>query len=300
MYQPNIPQNKAQFKWLVYPWFWGISVLPFWLLNALGNFIFFILYRVIKYRVQVVRDNLLNAFPQKSNEERIKIEKAYYKHLADLFLETIKGLNLNSSNVKQFVALENKELLDSFYQSKQSALIVLSHCGNWEWSCLAASQYTSLPFYVVYKPLSNVGFNAFMYRLRSKTGSKPISMNETLRLVSQNTEIPFFLAMVGDQNPGNINQVYWEQFLNQETAFLNGPAKISEKYGMSVIYLKSRKVNRHHYILTPELIVDSQKGQDINSQEVMKKIVHSIESEIITQPEIWLWSHRRWKHKRNK
>lgn len=247
-----------------------------------------------------MRDNLFRAFPQKSDEERRKIEKNYYKHLSDLFLETIQGLNLNSTSLKQFVRLENKELLDSFYESKQSALIVLSHCGNWEWSCLAASQYTALPFYVVYKPLSNIGFNAFMYHLRSKTGSKPIAMNETLRLVSKNTEIPFFLAMVGDQNPGNINQVHWDQFLNQETAFLNGPAKIAEKYRMSVIYLKSCKINRHHYVLTPELIVDARKGQDINSQEIMKKIVHSIESEIVTQPEIWLWSHRRWKHQRNK
>lgn len=300
MYQPSIPQNKVQFNWLVYPWFWGISVLPFWLLNALSDFVFFILYRIFKYRIQIVRDNLFRAFPQKSNEERLKIEKAYYKHLADLFLETIKGLNLNTTSLKQFVQLENKELLDSFYNSKQSALIVLSHCGNWEWSCLAASQYTSMPFYVVYKPLSNPGFNAFMYRLRSKTGSKPVSMNETLRLVSNNERLPYFLAMVGDQNPGNINQVYWDQFLNQETAFLNGPAKISEKFKMPVIYLKSRKIRRHHYVLTPELIVDFKENQRFDSQQIMAKIVKSVENEILNQPEIWLWSHRRWKHQRNK
>jgi KDO2-lipid IV(A) lauroyltransferase len=300
LYQPRIPQNKAQFKWLVYPWFWWISVLPLWLLNLLSNAIYCILYRLVKYRVRIVRENLTHAFPQISKQERSIIEKAYYRHLADLFIETIKGMNLNSASLKQFVQLENNELLDSFYQSKRSALIVLSHCGNWEWSCLAASQYTSMPFYVVYKPLSNQGFNAFMYRLRSKSGSKPVAMNETLRLVNENSDIPYFLAMVGDQNPGNVNHVHWNQFLNQETAFLNGPAKISQKFNIPIIYLKSRKIKRHHYVLTPELIVDYNDNQNFDSQKILKKIVKSVEDEILAQPEIWLWSHRRWKHKRNK
>ncbi len=300
MYQPFIPQNKAQFKWLVYPWFWGISILPLWILNVISYAIYFILYRLFKYRVRVVRENLAHAFPHLSIKEQSIIENAYYRHLADLFVETIKGLNLDSKSVKQYVKLENNDLLESFYQSKQSALIVLSHCGNWEWSCIAASLYTPMPFYVVYKPLKNPGFNSFMYQLRSKTGSKPIAMNETLRMVSKNSDIPFFLAMVGDQNPGNVNQVYWNQFLNQETAFLNGPAKISLKNKIPIIYLKSRKIKRHHYVLTPELIVDFNNYQDLDSQKIMDKIVKSIEDEILAQPEIWLWSHRRWKHKRNK
>lgn len=323
MYQPNIPQNQKTFQWFIFPWFWGMSKLPWFVLDGVSGFVYFILYRVLKYRLKVVRTNLENAFPQSNPAELKGFEEGYYHHLSDLFIETIKGNDLSANQIKKFIQLENKELLDSFYQNGKSALIVLSHSGNWEWSCLAASQYTNLPFYVVYKPLSNEGFNAYFYKMRSKFGALPISMNETLRMVSTNLNQAYLLAMVGDQNPGNINNVHWKPFLNQETAFLNGPAKIAERFKLPVIYLKSKKTKRHHYTLIPELIVDwntsnidSNKNQNQNlnlnqypnqinpemnwnSDTIMNRIIQCTESEIMEQPEIWLWSHRRWKHKRN-
>ncbi len=321
VYKPIIPQNLKSFKWFVFPWFWGISKLPWYVLNGISTLAFFILYRILKYRIAVVRANLKHSFPNYSENQLKKIELDYYQHLSDLLLETIKGNNLHVGEIRQRVKLENKELLDSFYQTGTSAIIVLSHSGNWEWSCLAASFYTKMPFYVVYKPLSNKGFNAYIYNLRSKFGALPVSMNETLRVVTMNSNESFFLAMVGDQNPANTNNVYWTTFLNQETAFLNGPAKIAERYKLPIIYLKSQKTKRHHYVLTPEIIVDwdltgyssninnsnepevgpnshPPKIKIWNTHSIMNQIVNSIESEIREQPEIWLWSHRRWKHKK--
>ncbi len=316
MYQPNIPQNKKSFQWFVFPWFWGISKLPWMVLNTFSGLVYVLVYRVLNYRLKVVRDNLKKSFPNHTAIDLKKIEEGYYSHLSDLMLETIKGQSLTKNQISDRVHLENKDLLDDFSQNGKSALIILSHSGNWEWSCLAASHYTKMPFYVVYKPLSDVGFNSFFFRMRSKFGAYPISMNETLRMVSQNTENPYFLAMVGDQNPGNINNIHWDTFLNQETAFLNGPAKIAERFKLPVIYLKSKKTKRHQYTLIPELIVDwgnsnskqvnldsdnhSNMESNWNANTIMKEIIKHTESEIIEQPEIWLWSHRRWKHKRNK
>jgi KDO2-lipid IV(A) lauroyltransferase len=315
LYQPNIPQNKKSFQWFVFPWFWGISKLPWIIINAISSIVYVILYRVLKYRLKVVQENLKRSFPNHTAKDLKKIEEGYYRHLSDLMLETIKGFSLTKKQISNRVYLENKELLDDFFQNGKSALVILSHSGNWEWSCLAASYYTQMPFYVVYKPLSNAGFNSFFYKMRSKYGAHPISMNETLRMVSQNAEKSYFLAMVGDQNPGNINNVHWDTFLNQETAFLNGPAKIAERYQLPVIYLKSKKTKRHQYTLIPELIVD---WENFNSKptnlefehlstnntwkanSIMNQIIKYTESEILEQPEIWLWSHRRWKHKRNK
>ncbi len=297
-YKSDIPKAGPQFYFVVYPIFYGLALLPFPILYLISDVLYLILYRIIGYRKKVVRQNLQNAFPNKTISERRLLERKYYKHLADLFVEIIKALRISPEELKKRMHYENVEIFHELNSKKQSAVVVLTHSGNWEWIALASQLYVNQNVLITYKTLSNPNFDYLMYRLRSRFSGTPVHMTETLRAVSslnaQND--PYIVALIGDQSPSNLNGVHWENFLNQETAFLSGPAKIAKKYKLPVIYLQQEKVKRGYYRARFTINMDSLQ---LTNEEIMSSCIKSMENEIYQQPFTWLWSHRRWKHKNN-
>lgn len=297
MYSPEIPKAPTLFKLLVFPWLYLISKLPFWLLYRISDCVFVLLFYILRYRRKVVRENLRNSFPNRENSYLKSIELKYYRHLSDLFVETIKGYSISEKQMMSRMINEDEDVYLDYYNKNQSFIVVMSHCGNWEWICLMSQLTCKQQVFCTYKTLSSDGFNWFMYQIRSKFGAKPVSMTETLRSFANNRDIVTVTALIGDQNPSGVNQVYWaDSFLNQETAFLSGPAKISKKFNLPIVYLDSRKLSRGHYAARSITIVDN--PSDLTEDQISQRISYHIQNEIQNQPEIWLWSHRRWKHKR--
>lgn len=297
MYERTIPPPGTKvFKILAYPLLWLLSSLPFYLTNALSDVIYIIIYKLLKYRLKVVRQNLKNAFPTWTEDELYKTEKAYYRHLSDLFLETIKLITLSRDDLSKLINNAQQSIYDDYYKKNQSIMVVMSHCGNWEWVCVASSIQCKQQIQCVYKSLSSPGWDWLMYKIRSKYGTNPFTMEQTLRAMSKNRSITTISAFIGDQNPSSGATAYWTNFLNQETAFLQGPEKISKKFNLPVIYLESYKTKRNHYEFTSKIICEDPNS--LPDGEITELIVRCTEAEILKQPEIWLWSHRRWKHKR--
>ena len=145
------PKGTRVFKLLAYPLLWIFSTLPFYAINGLSNGIYFIVYKLLKYRIKVVRTNLENAFPNRSESERLIIEKAFYKHLSDLFLETIKLITVSRSEINKRVINVHQGLYDDYNAKNQSVMVVMSHCGNWEWICVASSAQCQQQIQCVYK-----------------------------------------------------------------------------------------------------------------------------------------------------
>ncbi len=295
-FKSDIPKAGSLYYLVVYPIFYGLALLPFSILYLISDGLYLILYRIIGYRKMVVRKNLGNAFPHKSLEERRELERQYYKHLSDLFVEIIKALRISPEELKKRMHYENVEIFHELNKKKQSAVVVLTHSGNWEWIALASKLYVEQNVLITYKTLSNPNFDYLMYRMRSRFLGTPVHMTETLRAVStlnaQND--PFIVALIGDQSPSNLNGVHWQNFLNQDTAFLNGPAKIAKKYKLPVVYLQQEKVKRGYYRARFTINMDSNQ---LTNEEIMASCIQSMEKEIEKQPFTWLWSHRRWKHK---
>ncbi len=289
------PKGTTGFKLFVYPIFYLFSSSPFFLIESLSNIIYFIVYKLIKYRVKVVRMNLKNSFPDKSDEELKKIEIGYYRHLSDLFLETIKGLTISKKELMTRMKNLDQSVYDDFYNNNQSIVVVMSHCGNWEWVCGMSQIVCKQQIQCVYKSLSSNGFDWMMYKIRSRFGAIPMPMEQTLRIISANKEFVTASAFIGDQNPSSGKTAHWAHILNQDTPFMNGPEKIAKKYNLPVVYLSSRKVKRGHYEATSTIIVSN--PADYKDGEITDLIAKHTEQEILAQPEIWLWSHRRWKHK---
>lgn len=274
-----------------------IALLPFWLLYLKSDFLSFILFYVIKYRKNVVFENLHNAFPEKTAQEINLIARKYYRNLGDIIIETIKLRLLTKAQLIKRVKVNNAGLLDDLYNKQKSAILIMGHCGNWEWASPAITFSTKLKCFGMAKPLTDPFFEKYMMQLRTKFNADSIiHFKRFFRMMVKNKETLSAYLMAGDQTPtgGEIN--YWTMFLNQETAVFLGAEKIAIALDMPIIYMDTQRTGRMRYEVTLSLITD--KPKETAEFEITEKHVRMLENAIIQHPDNWLWSHRRWKHKR--
>ncbi len=296
MKKQEAPAKSMLFSWLIWPWIKLISLLPFAVLYVISDGLFVLLYYVLKYRRAVVESNLKRCFPNKSQVEIKSIEKEFYRHLGDLFVETIKGISISKSEMKRRMVNVNQNIYDELHETGKSSIIVMSHCGNWEWICLMSQLSCTQQIQCIYKSLSSQGFDRMMFLMRSKFGANPIPMEQTLRILAANKDIVTCNAFIGDQNPSSGKTACWVDFFNQETAFMWGPEKIARKFNWPLFYLSTIKVKRGYYqAITVPLTLEPNK---LEEGEITQLIAKHTQLEIENQPSTWLWSHRRWKHKR--
>lgn len=280
------------------PFLYLISLLPFPVFYLFSDFIYFLLYRVVGYRKKVVFENLKNSFPEKSYNELKKIEKDFYRYLCDLFLETIKTLTISRSEAVKRCKFNAKTTLvfNELANKNQSCIIVMGHYGNWEWAGNSFSLQCKQQLYVIYHPLSNKYFDKLMYDLRTRFGTKLYAMKDTMREMIRNKNEINATAFIADQTPSP-DSAYWTTFMNQDTPVFWGTEKIAQKLNYPIVYITIKKIKRGYYEVDSELLINEPKNTSLG--EISELHTRKLESDIITQPSIWLWSHRRWKHKKN-
>lgn len=282
--------------------FYGIvrllSLLPLRLLYVLSDFLYIIFFYVVGYRKKVVYTNLANAFPEKSLSERKRIARKFYRHLADLIVETVKMISFNEEQLSRRVIYKNPELLHAFYDKGKSVIAVIAHYGNWEWLVASCSQQKH-HLVTLYKPLRNKYFNRFFVKLRSKYGMELVPMRKALKtmLEYQGKNIPVVTSFITDQSTIKEKTQYWTTFLNQETGVYLGIEKIARRLGHAVVFLKMHKTGRGKYMLELEKLFDD--VANTKKFEVTNRHVAALEEQIRNQPEYWLWTHKRWKIKRD-
>jgi len=272
-----------------------LSLLPYPLLYLLSDIIFLIMYRVIGYRKKVVFTNLRNSFPNKSKQELKKIMSDFYRHLCDIIMESVKGFTISEKQLRKRLIIKNPEFSNSFADRGQSIIFVGGHYNNWEICAQAFAMYSNHKCIGIYKPLSNAFINDKIYTSRSKYGMHLISMKQTKKLFEDGDE-PKAIVFGSDQNPANPKRAYWVQFLNQDTGVLFGVERYAKEYDWPVVFVSISKVKRGHYEVEYSLITDSPTEQPHG--KITEDFTKRLEQDIINQPQYWLWSHKRWKHKR--
>lgn len=288
---------QAVVYYLTLPLLYLVSLLPFPLLYGLSNVVFFILYTVFGYRKKVVFANLRNSFPDKNEQEINDIGKAFYKHLCDLFLETFKTLTISPQSMLRHCSMkpESLALLQELHRKNQSVILVMGHHGNWEWGGNTFSLLCPQPLYVIYHPLKNKYFNNLIVKMRTRFGTRLIAMNDTFREMVKNRNVLSATAFIADQTPHPEN-AYWTNFLSQDTPVFWGTERISTKLGLPVLYIHISKLRRGYYEMSVEMLVEQPKG--LPEGFITETFTRKLEGMIYQEPETWLWSHRRWKHKR--
>jgi Kdo2-lipid IVA lauroyltransferase/acyltransferase len=287
---------RALVFYVTYPLIYLIASLPFRVLYKFSDFFYFVLYGT-GYRKNVVRTNLKNSFPEKSNAAIEVICKAYYRYLCDLILETLKTLTMTEQEATEHCTFRGAAWLDKLYAEKKSLIIVMGHYGNWEWAGPSFSLNTKFQLIVIYRPLTNPYFEKMMAGMRTKFRTKITPVQQTLRdMISSRGQLTA-TAFIADQTASPEN-AYWTTFLNQDTAVFTGPEKLAVKFGYPVVYMNIQRISRGKYEVIPELLFPDPKATAAG--EISETFTRRLEQEIIRDPVIWLWSHRRWKHKRTK
>lgn len=273
-----------------------LSRLPMGVLYVISDVLYIVLYKLTKYRIKVVRNNLRNSFPEKTETDLFLLEKKYYRYLSDLIMETVKGFTAGETFFKAHIHYSDTNVFDTLHQSGKSAILVMGHCGNWEWICRSAPFFLKNTIVVAYKPLTDKVFDKLMYDVRTEFGVQQVPMAGIGRYILQQKHKPFTLTLLADQSPSDASSSIWTKFLNQDTPVLSGIEKLALKYKLPVIYSDIKRYKRGHYTVTTKLLVDDSIPN--TGARITELHTRQLEENIRQQPEIWLWSHKRWKLKK--
>lgn len=282
--------------YIALPFIYGISLLPFPLLYLLSDGLYFLVYRVLGYRKGVVLSNLRNSFPEKSESEIKAIASRFYRWFCDLTLETLKTLTASPAAVRRRVSLEGLDVLEGYAKRGQSIILVLGHYGNWELAGARYSQEKSIPqLYVIYHPLQNPWFDRLIHYMRTRHGTRLYTMRETSKSMIRDRGLLTATAFIADQTPSP-ERAYWMTFLNQDTPVFLGTEALSRKLGYPIVYISISQPKRGYYRMVAETLVEDPKAT--KEGEITVTHTRRLERDICSHPELWLWTHRRWKHKR--
>jgi len=290
--------NKIGYYLVFYCLLVPLSLLPMWMLYGISNFISFILQHIFQYRVKVVEKNLKKSFPNKTEEELKIIKNQFYNHLSDVFMEALKMLTISKTNLIKRYYCQNKEVLDKYYKNKQSLIFVSSHHNNWEYMVLSLGMQFEFQGVGVGKRMSNKVFGDLMHKRRTRYGTEVCYSDNVKALIEQKKQEkkPTIFMLLADQSPNDKHKCYWTEFLNQDTPAIFGPENLAKKEGFPVIYYRVSKIRRGYYSF--ELIPLEDKPQETQYGGITLKYLNELEKTIKQAPPYWLWSHKRWKHKR--
>jgi len=282
---------------VVYRIFWLISLLPLKVLYFISDILYLFLYYVVGYRKKVVRKNLVKSFPEKSLKEIRSIERKFFHFFCDLIFETIKEISITDKEFSKRVIYINPERVDTLLRERQSIIIMTAHYGNWEWSSYFPAYLNQFGFFSfqIYKKLKNKRVDKIVYDLRARFGAVNIEKGELLRRIIRNQaegKIGLY-GLIADQIPTKNNVAFRMQFMNQDTAVMNGSEQLAKKFGFPVYYVHLDRPKRGQYVF--DLVPICEDPQNSEKDEITTKYFNMLEETIRRKPELYLWSHNRWK-----
>jgi len=281
---------------LVYPIWWGISILPMSILYILSDIFFFLTYYVIGYRRKVVKENLALALPNRSEKERKQIAREFYAHLCDILVETVKSLTISEKEINRRFQFKNLELLQDLYDQDKSVLLMCGHYASWEWSGILTKHmpYKGL---AVYKQLRNPNFDRLVKKIRGKFGGEIVTNRQIVaKLFRMHRDKKKSLTLIlSDQTPKLSDYKHVDTFMGVRVPVFVGTEELAKRLGHIPVYLHVEKVKRGHY--SARFIPLTMEPKNIPDYEITRMFLDEIEKQIHKEPAYYLWSHKRWKHR---
>jgi len=276
---------------------WIFHLIPLRIHYLFSDFLFLLIYHLIRYRRKTVESNLRNSFPEKSKKERDHIARNFYHHLCDTFIETLYLTHMSEKELNKRVTYTGLDEINAILNQQKGIIGVVAHYGNWEWM-IGLARKINAKYYVIYKPLHNKAFDQFFKNSRARFGAVPLDKNKTFRtLISDNQNgIVTFSGFLGDQTPKKNDIQYWTKFLNQDTPIFLGAEKIARKTNMPVVIAHMKKLKRGYYQTEIKVLFENPKNT--RPFEITETHTRFLEKKLIEEPAYWLWSHKRWKHQK--
>lgn len=283
----------------IYPILFFFSILPFRVLYFLSDCVYVLIYYVIGYRKSTVRLNMALTLPHLSFKERKKIEKKFYHHFCDTFVEMVKTLTISVDELKRRFTLDNMELVHEFEQKGKSIVLICAHYGSYEWLLVMNKYMTTHTGFGVYKKINNRYFDALVRKIRGKFDAYLIDTKETIPVMKANQRkgILGYYGFISDQSPKIYRVPYWGMFFGMEVPVHTGAEILAKKLDMNVMFVKGAKIRRGYYKAT--FIPYNETPKDVPNFEITDRFLRLLEQQIIESPEYYLWTHKRFKHRRN-
>lgn len=278
--------------YIVFGFLYLLSLLPFWVLYIFSDGIYLLLYYVIRYRRDVVANNLLIAFPEKSEAERKKIEKDFYKGFVDNFIETIKLFSMSAKELeKRFTG--NFEVVNNLHATGKKVQLHSGHFFNWEYANAGYAHNFVYPLITVYMPITNKAMDrAFLY-MRKRFGAILVPATDFSNQFAPYSKMQYCLALVGDQNPGAPDKAYWTKFFGRMTPIVKGPERTSRVADAAVVMCNFYRVKRGYY--KTDMVLLTTAPRSLPQGEITRQMMQFVEQSIRNNPSCYLWSHKRWK-----
>lgn len=296
--------------WYYRPLTWpllALAHLPLAVLHGLAGIIYLLLRYVVRYRWRVVLENLRNSFPDKSAAEVKRIGHRFYWHFAQVVVEILKLAAISPAELRRRLRFVNPELMTRHFAENRLVLSLGSHRGNWEWILSGAALEFPGRAAGVYKPLTNKFFEYFMRRLRTRLGADAVPMLATLRYLVQHRGEGRTLSLLTDQAAGPDDRPYWTDFLHQDAGFYTSADRLAQQLDCAVLYVGIRRVRRGYYEVKFTELPDgravaagAQAPSEAQRYPATEAFIRLLEADIRATPEQYLWTHRRWKHKRER
>jgi KDO2-lipid IV(A) lauroyltransferase len=281
---------------LVYPLLWLVSRLPFKIIYFISDGVYILLYYLIGYRKKVVRNNLALVFPEKSEEERLVIEKKFFRHMCDIFLEMIKTLGISNKEVQKRFTVTNMEVLHELEAKGINTMLMLPHYASWEWVVSLNLQIKSKG-YGIYQKIKNKYFDKLVRDLRGRFNTQLISTRESRKILkdAKESKLLLMVGIISDQSPMVIKAKYWTDFMGIVVPVHVGGEEICKANDIIPVYLKTRKIGRGYYEGTVKVL--SENPSEVEDYKITDAFLRETEKSIREAPEYYFWTHKRWKHK---
>lgn len=281
--------------WLVRTVIGLFKYIPFNVINRISGGLSFVFENIIQYRKKVLYNNLQQCFPHFTDSDLKTTKHRIYSNLSDILLEGIKGLTLTREEILSRNQFFNIELVNQYLEKKQSVICVCPHYYNWEWTVLATGYNFPDKSVGIYKKINNSGLNKYITSLRAKSSMYLLSTRET-RMINELIPKGKLILLMSDQNPSNIKDAIWVKFFNKETACLHGLEKYAKQYNLPIIYMDQNKIGPSRYSVSLSMLVEN--PESLGPGEITQIFMSKVESIVRAKPWPWLWTHKRWKHKR--
>lgn len=280
---------------LVYPILWIISRLPFTLLYLLSDALYYLLYHVIGYRKKVVHANLQLAFPEKDGKDIMRIKKAFYSHMCDVFVEIIKTMGMTAKQMEERFEMHNHDIINQMAAQQRSTVLFAGHYASWEW-LLALNVRLNPKAYAIYQKIENPYFDKLVQRIRGTFGTTLLRTYESRQRIADLVENgqTFVLGLASDQSPMLSKAKHWMEFMGVRVPIHVGAEKMCKEHDLVPIFLKVEKKKRGYYKATFEIITEEPKN--IPDFGISEHFMKSLEQVIRKKPEYYFWTHKRWKH----
>jgi KDO2-lipid IV(A) lauroyltransferase len=282
--------------YIIYPFIWLLSKAPFFILYAISDFIYFIIYYLIGYRKELVMKNLHLSFPEKSEKELLRIRRKFYAHFVDIFMEMVKTFTISQDELAKRFKFKNVSVLNDLTKENKSMIVLGSHYGNWEWVISLVAYITNASAFATYTRINNKILEEKIKSTRERFGGFMVLKKNTIKnmIENYNNNNVCIYGLLSDQSPQMSRAYYWSDFMGVRVPIHTGAEMLAKKFDFAVVNMEVSKIKRGYYEVSFELLTE--KPNDFPDYEITDIYLKKLEKQIRNDPSCYFWTHNRFKH----